>query len=377
MIRHPVAGNMLAYLHYVLGLERLGHRVVYIEESGWPNSCYDPVTANHSSDPTTGIARANSLLRRAGSAASLLFVDRESGEVSGGDADLLSQELASADALINVGGVNWLPGFRRARRLGYIDMDPAFTQAGKFGLGAIAEHDVHFSYGMNIGTRGCTIPADGVTWHGTVPPVVTDLWTGAADDPSRAILPDEARFTTIANWSAYGEVTIEGRELGQKNREFLRLGDVPARSAAALEIALAGADSGDAARLRSYGWAIRDASRLDEVAEYERYIRSSLGEFSVAKEAYVATRSGWFSDRSVCYLAAGRPVVLQDTGFSDWLEQTGTGVLAFEDAAGALAALADVSARYDSHSAAARRIAGDVFGHEIVLPSLLQRMGIE
>jgi hypothetical protein len=240
-----------------------------------------------------------------------------------------------------------------------------FTQAGQFGSKLLNDYHVHFSYGTNVGRPGCTIPVRGIGWKPTVPPVVPELWQGAGP-------PDDAPLTTVANWGAYGGVTYEGEHYGQKDEEFLRLIDLPRRTSQKLELALSGADQSVHDRLCEAGWATRDAGQevSTDIATYRRYLFASRGEFSAAKHAYVKTHSGWFSDRSVCYLAAGLPVVLQDTGFSDWLP-TGRGVLAFSTVDEAADCIARLNADYAGHRRAAREIAGQVFDYRVVLPKLL------
>lgn len=365
MIRHPIAGNLFAYFQYVVGLHRLGHDVAYVEESGWSGSCYDPATNGYGDDPTPGLSRVRALCAEHGLDIPVCYVDREGGAVYGAEWKDLKRMLGAADLLLNVGGVCWLPEFRLSPRRALVDMDPFFTQAGGFGAWLLDEHQIHFSYGVNIGRPGCTIPTAGVDWLPTVPPVAVNLWTGAAARPNR-------RFTTIANWSAYGAVSYEGKHYGQKDEEFLRLLDLPSRTTQSLELALSGTPDDIAARLRTAGWSVRNAGvevSID-VRSYRSYILSSYGEFSAAKHAYVTTRSGWFSDRSVCYMAAGRPVVVQETGFSDWLS-TGRGVLGFSTIDEARDCLERVNVAYDAHAQAAREIAERVFSDRVVLPRLL------
>ena len=364
MIRHPVAGNLLAYFQYILGLCRLGHHVVYLEESGWPRSCYDPERQIYSDDPTAGLRATRALFAASHLTVPVYYVNRASGQACGGSRAAVEAALEEADLLLNVGGVCWLPAFRWCRRRALIDMDPVFTQLGHFGGALLAEHDTHFSYGANIGRPGCGIPTAGVAWRATAPPVVPELWTAGPAPPG-------ARFTTVANWWAYGAARQGDVLYGQKNKEFLRLGALPARVPQTLELALAGAGPAVVRRLTTAGWAVRDALEVSgDVDAYQSYIRGSRGEFSVAKHAYVVTRSGWFSDRSVCYLAAGRPAILQDTGFGDWLP-TGQGVLAFSSPQAAAACIRRVDADYAAHCRAAREIAEQVFSYRHVLPALL------
>ena len=364
MIRHPFAGNVLAYFQHVLGLHRLGHEVAYLEESGWPDSCYDPGARAYGDDPGVGLRVVRQLLHDNGVSIPVCYVNRETGAVAGAEWEDVKRMLANADLLLNLGGVCWLPDFRLCRRRALVDMDPLFTQVGQFGGWLLGEHEVHFTYGANIGQPGCTIPTGGVRWLPTIPPVVPDLWQGA--QPAVG-----APFTTVANWSAYGGVTVEGERYGQKDEEFLRLLELPSRTSRQLELALTGAGDAVTARLRAAGWQTRDGAAVSaDASTYRSYVMRSRGELSAAKHAYVKTRSGWFSDRSVCYLAAGLPTILQDTGFSDWLP-TGRGVLAFSTLDEAASCIEQVDGAYATHRSAARDIAERVFSYSVVLPRLL------
>jgi hypothetical protein len=335
-----------------------------LEESGWPYSSYDPVTRHWHVHPDTGLRVVRALVADHGMDVPVCFVNRDTGRVDGADWAEVKRMLGAADLLLNVGGVCWLPEFRLCRRRALVDMDPLFTQVAQFGAKVLPDYHVHFSYGGNIARPGCTVPIGGVDWLPAVPPVVPDLWEGA--DP-----PADAPFTTVANWGSYGGLTHEGEYYGQKDEEFLRLLDLPGRTSQRLELALSGGQS-VRDRLRAAGWSVRDAGDdvSTDVATYRAYITGSRGEFSAAKHAYVKTRSGWFSDRSVCYLAAGLPVVLQDTGFSDWLP-TGRGVMSFSSVDEAADCIGQVNADYLAHRRAAREVAGRVFDYRAVLPRLL------
>ena len=370
MIRHPVAGNVLAYLQYVLGLLRLGHQVVYLEESGWATSCYDPVTNTYGDDPKYGMAYVRELMKALGISVPLAYVDRQGG--ARGDVEWAETKrlLRRADVLLNVGGVCWLPEFRTCRRRVLIDMDPFFTQVGSIGVEGFEDHDAYFSYGVNIGRLGCTVPTFGTSWLPTVPPVVPELWRSS--EPSESWDDaGEIALTTVASWTAYGEVVYEGESYGQKDREFLRFLTLPRRVTQRLELAVGGADPDTIEQLSAAGWVVRDAIDVSrDTGVYRDYITSSRGEFSAAKHAYVKTRSGWFSDRSVCYLAAGRPVVVQDSGFSDWLP-VGRGVLPFTTLDEAAECIERLNGDYSTHSRAAKEIADHTFDYAKVLPPLL------
>jgi hypothetical protein len=303
MIRHPVPGNILAFFHYLVGLERLGHQVFYIEESGWPNSCYNPESLSYSDDCTFGLALVRRLLTQHGLRTSLAFVNRDSGETFGDTWRNVTDALKSADLLLNVGGVCWLPEFKFGRCRVLIDMDPMFTQVGRFASEGLREYHFYYSYGTNIGNPNCSIPDCGIAWRPTVPPVVPDLWRQSDSGKLSNCL------TTIANWSAYGTVTYQGKVYGQKDLEFERFIEVPLRTMQCVELALSGGGQPITEKFTTYGWKVRAAAELNRsFAAYRDYICNSRGEFSVAKHGYVESRSGWISDRSVCYLAAGRPI---------------------------------------------------------------------
>jgi len=362
MIRYPLAGSLLAYFHYVLGLRRLEHRVTYIEESGWEGSCYDPLTNASGNSPQSGLAILRDVLARHDLDVPVYYVDRAGGAVYGGSRADVRRELADADLLLNLGGVCWLDEFALCRHRILIDMDPLFTQAGLFASKILGDYHVHLSYGMNIGRPGCTIPTSGYAWRGTVPPVVPELWSAC---------PPGKVFTTIAQWSSYGAVEHEGESYGQKDVEFLRLLHVPRSMQQPLELALSGGSNDLWKQLELAGWSIIDGGNISrDLDRYRRYVCGSRGEFSAAKQAYVKTRSGWFSDRTVCYLAASRPVVIQDTGQSDWMS-VGRGVLTFSTPEEAVDCLARVNADYDEHSRTARQIAMELFDYRRVLPRLM------
>jgi hypothetical protein len=374
MIRHPVAGNLFAFFNYVLGLHRLGHEVIYIEESGWPQSCYNPITKTYSDDPNLGRNVVAKLMRQYGVKVMTFFINRETRVVYGANWNRVESILKAADLLINIGGVSWLPEFLLCSRRALIDMDPFFTQIGRFGVEGRENYHGYFSYGANIGHSSCTIPANGIDWIPTLPPVVPEIWqVSKSNKPGiQKETKTIAAFTTVANWNAYGAVTYQGKIFGQKDMEFLKIIELPKLTSQKLELAISGANSEIWNRMVSAGWHLREGDGISsDVPTYCSYITRSRGEFSVSKNAYVRTHSGWFSDRSVCYLAAGRPVILQDTGFSDWLS-TDRGVLHFSSTEEALAGIEQVNGNYIVHCQAAREIAEEVFSYEVILPRMIE-----
>jgi hypothetical protein len=364
MLRHPAAGNVLAYFQYVLGLHRLGHEVTYVEESGWPYSSYDIDSGHWVQHPASGLRTVRALVGRHCPGVRVIWVDRDSGRVDGASREELGDVLASADLLLNVGGVCWLPDFALCRRRALVDMDPFFSQVGGFASTVLGDYHAHFSYGTNIGRAGCTVPTLGFGWQPTLPPVVVDLWGSDAE-------VGHAPYTTVANWTGYGGVEYQGEHYGQKDEEFAHLVGLPAQVPARLELALAGGREAFPV-LREHGWSVRDAGPLSsDVGTYVGYVTGSRGELSAAKNAYVKTRSGWFSDRTACYLAAGRPAIVQDTGCR--AVPSGHGLLLFDDPTGAARSLRSVERDYADHAAAARAVACDVLAHDVVLPELLDR----
>jgi hypothetical protein len=296
------------------------------------------------------------------------YVDRETGDIQGMDLATMRRHMSEADLLLNVGGVCWLSDFLLCQCRALVDMDPFFTQVGCFSTEGMDKYQSYFSYGVNIGLAGCHIPTNGKDWQATVPPVVPDIW--ATNSPwinSEGNTP----FTTVANWSAYGAVNYHDEQYGQKDLEFLRLMDLPGKTAQALELALAGADQATIQQLKQAGWSVRCADEVSrDMSTYKMYITGSRGELTAAKNAYVKTNSGWFSDRSVCYLAAGRPVIMQDTGFSAWLP-SGEGVHAFSTMEEAISCIEEVNSRYAANCRAARDLAEQTFDYKTVLPAML------
>jgi hypothetical protein len=248
-----------------------------------------------------------------------------------------------------------------------IEQDPGYTHlwaAGGDPSEIFGEHDLYSTVGGNIGRPGCALPTLGIRWHTTWNPVVLDWWS-----PGRPVTRD--RFTTVADWRGYGYLEFEGRVLGPKAEEFRKFSTLPRLVGESVEIAL-NIDPEDPDRewLRGQGWQIEGPQAVASPDDYRRYVEHSRGEFSCAKGGYVGTRCGWFSDRSACYLAAGRPVVLQSTGFEDHLP-TGEGLFAVATVEEAAEAVRAIRSDYERHAAAARRIAEEYFDSGLILAQLL------
>ncbi|HEX6080491.1 MAG TPA: hypothetical protein VF197_12745 [Methylomirabilota bacterium] len=368
--RYPLGGIGWQALHYVLGLHQLGHDVHYVEDSG--AHPYDPRVKSVVEDSAYGVAFLSDVMGRFDLGDRWTYVDPVTGAHHGGlSRDGLERLYRDADALFNVCGATRL----REEHLQcpirvYVETDPVFEQiriaeGDRGAIMALEDHTHHFTYGENLGQPDCPIPLEKFAWRTTRPPVVPDLWATPFD-------PSAERFTTVATWRNAGkDIRFRGETyLWSKHQNFLKMVDLPTRTRQPIEMALEVNDPDSRALLARNGWMLSDAYQVSRNIEtYRQHIRRSRGEFTVAKDLVARTYSGWFSDRSVCYLAAGKPVVTQDTGFGKYIPE-GVGLLAFDTVEGAAASLDEVNRDYRRHSGAARRIAVEYFAAERVLGRL-------
>lgn len=374
---YPVGGVLWDYGQYALGLERLGFEVYYLEDTGWQT--YDPRRGEYGADCTYAVEfLRNSLVQlSAGLGGRWHFRSMEGGTYGIAPREL-ARVISEADLFLNVSGGTLLRDeYMSCRRKVFIDTDPGWNHFRNFprwdakpawqGSHGYRAHDFFFTNAERTGRPGCVLPDMGLTWQPTRPPVVMDCW--------RAEPPGE-KWTTVLTWKNFSEtITYQGTTYGTKEMEFSKIEDLPRRCRAQLEIAQGGA-SAPVQAWRDRGWSVVEAQQVSCTLEsYRHYVQASRGELSVAKNVYVATRSGWFSCRSVCYLAAGRPVVVQDTGFSEFIP-TGEGLFAFGNLEEAADGIAAVEADYPRHQQAARDIAQEYFGSDRVLGDLLKRIGL-
>jgi hypothetical protein len=283
--------------------------------------------------------------------------------------------LDEADALVTLAIPNSYdppPLIEKIRPRILIEQDPGYTHlwANQYpALGIFGRQDFYFTVGTNIGTDACRLPTHGIDWIPTWNPVVMEMWAG-----EHAATRD--RFTTVAGWWDQGYLEYEGKVLGPKAEEFKKLIDVPRRAGESLEIALdIEPTSPDLALLREHGWTIEDPAIVATPAMYHDYITRSAGEFTVTKGGYAGTNCGWFSDRSACYLAAGKPVIVQATG-CERLLPVGKGLLTFTNVEEAVEAIKQVRSDYAAHCRAAREIAAAHFDSDRVLSSIRERAGV-
>lgn len=372
--RSPIhaGGCTWAFLQYVLGFRQLGCEVLYVEHLD-RSDCIDAEW-----QPTTFAASANVALVTAliarhnldGGAALLL---RDGDEWVGLPRREVAAWAAGADLFVNLSGRFHLAEILRApRRRVYVDLDPGFTQIWQAQYGAdmnLTGHDAYVSVGLNLGRADCRVPTLDLPWRPLCPPVVRAEWQPVAER-------GEA-YTTVADWRGYAPIEWEGVWYKQKSDEFLRFIELPERVPCPLEICLAiHPDEPDLPRLRRHGWRLSEprVHAVDSEA-YRAYVRRSRGELSVAKHGYVVGRTGWVSDRTACYLAAGRPAIVQDTGIRAHLP-VGEGLLVFATVDEAAAALATVEADYARHARAAAALAARHFDSDHVLAELLDIAGV-
>src|SRR5438093_3270762 len=376
---YPVGGVAWDYLQYVQGFRALGCDVHYLEDTGqW---LYDPVAQTFTADAAVGARYLSECLARLDPALARSWALRApDGTLLGMDEAALERLCSGTDLFLNLSGACWLrDGYRGARVKAYVDTDPGYSQAklaaaeaGKadesiqFSVDLIRQHDVFFTLAEHLGQPGCLIPPVGLHWHPTRQPIVLDDW------PVRTA-PD-GPFTTVMSWKIEPTApAFGGRIYGGKDVEFLRFLDLPRRTAETLEVALSG--NAPRERIAAAGGHLVEARRVSATMDaYRDYILASRGECSIAKNAYVALRSGWFSTRSAAYLACGKPVVVQETGFSAHVPP-GPGLHPFPTAAEAVAALAAVRSDYPTACRHARAVAEECFDARRVLGRLLADAG--
>ena len=373
IVRGPLGGMAWHHLQYALGLAQLGHDVYFVEDSDDYPACYDPSRHVTDTDPTYGLRFAANTFARVGLGDHWAYFDAHASRWYGPCAERILGVCATADLVLNVSGVNplrpWLADI--AVRI-LIDTDPVFTQIRHLTDPAARsqslKHTAFFSFGESIENGSSSIPRDGFPWRATRQPIVLDAWRVTPG-------PSHGRFTTVMVWDSYEAREHDGVNHGMKSASFGPYMDIPQKAGSPFEIA-AGGRTLPRELLQKHGWIL--SNPLEATRDpwtYQAFIRRSKAEFSVAKHGYVVSRSGWFSERSAAYLASGRPVVTQDTGFSSWLP-VGAGVLSFTTPDEALAAIEDVETRYEFHCRAAREVAVEYFDARKVLPQLVEQGGL-
>lgn len=366
-------GHTWVFLQYLLGFKKLGWEVLFLDRLE-PEMCVDSRGRPAEVERSFNVEYLERVFSRFAldDRYSVFYGDRRTIGLS---REQVLQEVGEAALLLNVNGFfDDEEVLARAARRVYFDIDPGFAQMWRALRlhDAFRGHDTYVTVGESVGLPECTIPTDGIDWITTPQPVLLDHWPAQSGNGSGA-------FTSVGSWRGpFGPIDYEGVRYGLRVHEFRRFAELPHLVSEPLEIALDidEADGADVELLRSAGWTLRDPR--DVAADpwrYRSYVQESSAELMVAKNMYVQSRSGWFSDRSICYLASGRPVLAQETGFSRH-HPVGLGLLAFSTLDEAAAGVKRIGADYATHSRAARELAAERFDSNRVLGRLLGELGV-
>jgi hypothetical protein len=374
-VRYPVGGNLSWVLQYLLGFHALGHDVYVVEKSGYEHSCFDPDRNEMTDDCSYGVHAVHELLSRFDLGDRWCYIDA-AGAYHGLGRERVQELFDSCDLFIEMAHTHeaWHDESAQAELRVVVDADPGFGQIWfdermqAATLSPAFDYDAYFTMGRNVGTPSSSSPTGGLRWRPLLPPVATELFSSSP--PAEGSV-----FTTVMNWRSYADAEYGGRTYGHKALEFEAFASLPRLTTTPLEIALSGRDV-PRARLERLGWRVRDGRLVTSTFDdYVSYIRSSKGEFTVCKNGFVAMQTGWFSERSAVYLANGRPVVMQDTGFSSHLP-CGRGLFAVRDVDEAAEAIARIDADYEEHARGAREIAEEFLSARKVLGGMLTELGI-
>jgi hypothetical protein len=364
-------GATWAVLQYVLGFRRLGHEVFLVEPLQ-PKAVRPAQASLAESENAKYFKRVTTDFGLCDSAALLLAGTRETVGLPYGQ----SRDMAArADVLINISGLLTDPALLEpiSRRV-YLDIDPAFNQLWQAVQGIdmrFAGHTHFVTIGQGLGQPGCPVPTCGLPWLKTLQPVVLERWPVATQITCDAL-------TTIGNWRGYGSIEHQGVMYGQKAHSLRPFFPLPTLTPERFVLAMAihPNETKDLTALASQGWHLLDPAVVAPTpASYQKFIQGSKAEFGIAKSGYVVSRCGWFSDRSLCYLASGRPVLAQETGFSRYLP-TGEGLFAFQTIQDVLGAVEQLRMDYAKHARRARSLAEEFFDSDKVLARLLEKVGL-
>lgn len=377
LVRAPLGGQAWHYLQYLVGLAALGHEVLYIEDSYFfaddeyeeDEWFFNPVAGTSGRDPAYGLDFTHNALVRFGLGDRWAVYQASTSQWHGPAATIAEAYCRDADLFVNISGVNpvrpWLATI--PRRL-FVDTDPCFTQirllSNPINRRHALQHNAFTTFGENIASGESHLPDDSIHWFPTRQPMVLDAWPVSPGRP-------DAPTTTVMAWQTYDPVKYGGRTYGVKADSFEPFVDLPLQRTETFELALSGTTA-PRDRLRRNGWRLLDRGPKS-LDDYQSYLAGSRAEFGIAKAGYVVSASGWFSERSAAYLASGRPVVVQSTGFEHWLP-AGLGILSFTTPDDAITALDDLEARYAQHCTASREVVSAYFDHKIVLSRMIEQV---
>jgi hypothetical protein len=360
--RMGYGGHAWALLQYILGFRELGFDVTVVDR-------LEPEMLDATSEEAASVY-LHGLLAEHG--ISYCVLDAEGTSLHGLEREEALTRTRDARFLFNVMGFVRDPELlAAARRRIFLDIDPGFGQVWlELGLADVFEgHDAFVTVGRNIGRDHCGVPTCGLRWLTIPHPVLLDRCP---------VVEGGDGFTSVGSWRGpYDRIEHQGRELGLRVHEFRKFAALPLRVGAPFRVALEidSSDESDVALLRDGAWQLLDPREVAfHPSSYLRFVQSSLAEFTVAKGIYVELQSGWLGDRTACYLASGKPALVQDTGLAS-LYPLGEGLISFdtldEAAAGAEAILSD----YRTHAGAARRLAETEFDARVVLSRLIEELG--
>ena len=366
--RYPVGGVTWCALHYIAGFQKLGYEIFYLEDTG---ECgFDPVANGITTDPSYAIRYIRQQMTIVGLENSWAYIDY-TGQYHGKTSRQVEEICKEADLMINLSGGCWFnkSEYNSLPKI-FIDTDPGFTQQSIADTGTgwyrdfFSAQDMLFTFALNVNSPTCRLAHTDFEWHPTIQPLALEFWP---------VLPplQQAAYTTILSWKID---SFPGIDKGKGN-DILRMIDLPNKSRQRILLAIAGQPPLDL--LKKHGWELTDAvSNTIDPFTYRSFIQSSKAELGFAKAMYSETHSGWFSDRTQCYLATGRPALVRSTGFCDLLP-CGEGLLVFEDEEGILAGMEEIESDYARHSRRAREIAEEYFADKKVVRNLLEIAGFQ
>ena len=380
---YPFGGVFWDYIQYPLGLQRLGHEVLYVEDTGrW---VYDPVLQTFTESGRTNAELLASRIARLDDRLSDCWYVRDAAGATYGKSQSAAAEFCrSADLFIHVSASCWMRDeYFAAKRVAFIDSDPIYTQSAvpmyldgtatdlaRSQVDMLRQHGLHFTFAENIGAPDCRVPTELFNWIPTRQPIVLDCFADQVPvDLRRKML------TTVASWEPNEKgPLVNGVQYSGKSVEFRKFMGVAKQSALPLEVAISGAVP--RGELATNGWNTREGWEVSaDPWMYRKYLAESLGEWSVAKNAYVASRSGWFSCRTACYLALGVPAIVQDTGFTKYVPP-GDGLMAFTTVDEAVACIEALASDPAKHAKGAMEMAREHFDSGKVLGRLIERAGL-
>lgn len=370
IVRGPYGGLVWHHLQYLLGLKQLGHEVLFLEDSDDYPSCSSPASPVLTTDATYGLRFIQQTFEQFDLTNNWAYYDAHTDNWLGLSKQKVMSFCAGADAVLNLSAINPLRDWwcRIPVRI-LVDTDPAFTQLrhlkNKRDVEDSKQHTAFFSFGENFGKDNCTIPDDGFDWQPTRQPLFLNTWPFSIGNKN-------TKWTTVMQWDSYKTKEHNGHLFGMKSSSFEDYFSLPKKTTETFELAIGGSTA-PRQKLLENGWHLANPLAVTKKpGTYQRFIQQSKGEWSVAKHGYVTSNSGWFSERTTSYLASGRPAVVQDTGFSNFLA-CGKGLFSFSSPEDVPIAFETINKDYAAHCRWARELVGDYFDSSKVLSSLLER----